>query len=83
MGKKVENKNSSRERVSKCAVCMQKNSYVTINCVHKFCMRCITRWVKVYFNLTLEKSKLSPLQDQDNVNKTWEKGEGNIKSKKR
>lgn len=47
MAKKVEGEKSQVRAIPKCSVCMETNAYVAINCIHKFCMKCITKWVKV------------------------------------
>ena len=47
MTKKVNKENGGRRSIPKCTVCMETNAYVSINCIHKFCMKCIGKWVKV------------------------------------
>lgn len=54
MGKRIEGENKAANTTQKCAVCMEKNAYATIDCPHRFCMRCISKWSNVCFSNILE-----------------------------
>ena len=71
MTKKGVKENGKAPSTVKCAVCMEVNAYANINCVHKFCMKCITKWTKVKFPILQEKSKLSLVQSWNKWNKVW------------
>lgn len=32
-----------------CSICMETNARAETSCTHKFCMKCIRRWVKVHY----------------------------------
>ena len=56
MTKKGVKDNGNAPSTTKCAVCMEVNAYAHINCAHKFCMKCITKWTKVKSNISKRKS---------------------------
>lgn len=47
MGKESKEGKQMKKREMVCSVCMEIRSGAHLNCSHKFCMRCISRWVKV------------------------------------
>ena len=60
MVKRIEGENKAVNSSQKCAVCMEKNAYATIDCPHRFCMRCITRWSNVFFSI-FQRNSTCPL----------------------
>ena len=59
MGKKAERQTLSKTSKSKCPICMDKNNYASIDCGHRFCMKCIVRWTKVNFKFNTREIKLA------------------------
>lgn len=46
MCKKTKEKEA--QEVITCSICMETSARASTDCAHKFCLKCISRWTKVF-----------------------------------